>query len=179
MLCLGQLGQCTANVLPPNFLEFTMPRRPAQSGDKSPNTKDRVRFIFEPDRNSPNGITYSWLIHSAYDGKEKAAAATRSFWMPFAARDSGKFSEAELRELAQQCLWRLEEQMTYIRENFDLELPNRVITPSTSALNPPTVENAASDAPAPDAQTPEDQFFGDLDLSIEDNMLGDIGDALG
>lgn len=153
-----------------------MPRRPAQSGDKSPNTKDRVRFIFEPDRNSPNGITYSWLIHNAYDGKEKAAAATRSFWMPFAARDSGKFSETELRELAQQCLWRLEEQMNYIRENFDLELPNRVVTPSTSALNPPT-ENSIADSPDP--QSSEDPFFGDLDLSMEDNMLGDIGDALG
>jgi hypothetical protein len=152
-----------------------MPRRPAQSGDKSPNTKDRVRFIFEPDRNSPNGITYSWLIHNAYDGKEKAAAATRSFWMPFAARDSGKFSEAELRELAQQCLWRLEEQMNYIRENFDLELPNRAITSPASALNPPTAESS----PSPNSQTPEEQFFGDLDLSIEDTMLGDMGDALG
>ncbi|MBD1848203.1 hypothetical protein H6F89_33600 [Cyanobacteria bacterium FACHB-63] len=153
-----------------------MPRRPAQSGDKSPNTKDRVRFIFEPDRNSPNGITYSWLIHNAYDGKEKAAAATRSFWMPFAARDSGKISETELRELAQQCLWRLEEQMNYIRENFDLELPNRVIA-STSTLNPPPVESSAVDSPG--SQSSEDPFFGDLDLSIEDNMLGDIGDALG
>lgn len=153
-----------------------MPRRPAQSGDKSPNTKDRVRFIFEPDRNSSNGITYSWLIHNAYDGKEKAAAAARSFWMPFAARDSGKFSETELRELAQQCLWRLEEQMNYIRENFDLELPNRVVAPSTSALNPPTEKPAAD---SPDPQSSEDPFFGDLDLSIEDNMLGDIGDALG
>lgn len=156
-----------------------MPRRPAQSGDKSPNTKDRVRFIFEPDRNSPNGITYSWLIHNAYDGKEKAAAATRSFWMPFAARDSGKFSEAELRELAQQCLWRMEEQMNYIRENFDLDLPSRVAPPSTSALNPSTIENpATADSPS-DPQASEDQFYGDLDLSIEDNMLGDIGDALG
>ncbi len=91
--------------------------------------------------------------------------------------DDGKFSELELRELAQQCLWRLEEQVNYIRENFDLELPNRVVAPSTSALNPPTVESAA-DA-SPDAQTPEDPFFGDLDLSIEDNMLGDMGDALG
>lgn len=153
-----------------------MPRRPAQSGDKSPNTKDRVRFIFEPDRNSPNGITYSWLIHNAYDGKEKAAAATRSFWMPFAARDSGKFSEAELRELAQQCLWRMEEQMNYIRENFDLELPSRVVAPVS---NPPTVEGSAvADSPS-DPQASEDPFYGDLDLSIEDNMLGDIGDALG
>ncbi|NEQ55540.1 MAG: hypothetical protein F6K11_36400 [Leptolyngbya sp. SIO3F4] len=43
-----------------------MPRR--QNLSSSPKAtaagnKARVRFIFEPDRSSPNGITYSWLIH--------------------------------------------------------------------------------------------------------------------
>ena len=161
------------------FWNLVMPRRPASSADKSPNTKDRVRFIFEPDRNSPNGITYSWLIHNAYDGKEKAAAATRSFWMPFAARDSGKFSDVELRELAQQCLWRLEEQMNHLRDNFDLEVPNRPAIASPSALTPPAVESPPTEAASPDPQTTQDKFFGDLDLSIEDEMLGDMGDALG
>jgi hypothetical protein len=67
-----------------------------------------VRFIFEPDRTSPNGITYSWLIHDAYSGKEKAATVTRAFWLPFAYRHSGNYSEAELRDLAQQSIWQME-----------------------------------------------------------------------
>ena len=54
-----------------------MPRRPsASSSDGSSKNKPRVRFIFEPDRTSLNGITYFWLIYDAYNGKEKAATAT-------------------------------------------------------------------------------------------------------
>ena len=61
-------------------------RQPQSSspGKQTSKSKPRVRFIFEPDRTSPNGITYSWLIHDTYNGKEKAATATRAFWLPFA-----------------------------------------------------------------------------------------------
>jgi primosomal replication protein N len=79
-----------------------------------------VRFIFEPDRTSPNGITYSWLIHDAYSGKEKAATATRAFWLPFPYRHSGNYSEAELRDLAQQSIWQMEAQIQHLHEEFDL-----------------------------------------------------------
>ena len=98
-----------------------MPRRPsASSSDGSSTNKPRVRFIFEPDRTSPNGITYSWLIHDAYGGKEKAATATRAFWLPFAYRHSGNYSEAELKDLAQQSIWQMEAQIQHLREEFGL-----------------------------------------------------------
>lgn len=160
-----------------------MPRPPKKTTDATPKytSKERVRFIFEPDRNSPNGMTYSWLIHTTYDGKEKAASATRSFWMPFAARDSGKYSEAELQEVAQQCIWRLEEQIQFLRENFGVDTPNRqgiaplppATTASSSATNSTESESTAK------GQTDQERFFNDLDLSMDDDMLGDIGDALG
>ena len=98
-------------------------RSPSPSPDpENPDKKSRVRFIFEPDRTSPNGITYSWLIHDAYGGKEKAATATRAFWLPFAYRHSGDYSEAELRDLAQQSIWQMEAQIQHLREEFDLGL---------------------------------------------------------
>ena len=98
-----------------------MPRRPsASSSDGSSKNKPRVRFIFEPDRTSPNGITYFWLIHDTYNGKEKAATATRAFWLPFAYRHSGNYSEAELRDLAQQSIWQMEAQIQHLREEFEL-----------------------------------------------------------
>lgn len=157
-----------------------MPRPPKKTTDASPKytSKERVRFIFEPDRNSPNGLTYSWLIHTTYDGKEKAASAARSFWMPFAARDSGKYSQVELQELAQQCVWRLEEQIQFIRENFA-----GVDVPARQALSPPANSAVAESGAEPSAnpsepQTDQERFFNDLDLSMDDNMLGDIGDAL-
>jgi hypothetical protein len=95
-----------------------MPRKPSET--KSGTGKSRVRFIFEPDRTSPNGITYSWLIHDAYNGKDKAAMATRSFWLPFAYRHSGNYSEAELKDLAQQSIWQMEAQIQHLREEFGL-----------------------------------------------------------
>jgi hypothetical protein len=69
------------------FFHFSqpMPRKQnpsSTSASKGSGSKPRVRFIFEPDRTSPNGITYSWLIHGTYNGKEKAATATRAFWLP-------------------------------------------------------------------------------------------------
>jgi hypothetical protein len=115
----------------------------SQSSESSkPANKERVRFIFEPDRHSPNGITFTWLIHKTYNGKEKAVTATRAFWLPFAYRDRGNSSEAELRELAQQSIWKLEEQIQYLRESFGLEAAPRPIAPIT-------VSQAAPEAIAP------------------------------
>lgn len=100
-----------------------MPRRPsASSSDGSSKNKPRVRFLFEPDRTTPNGITYSWLIHDTYNGKEKAATATRAFWLPFAYRHSGNYSETELRDLAQQSIWQMESQIQHLREEFELSI---------------------------------------------------------
>jgi hypothetical protein len=117
------------------FLLNTMPRKPSTDGTVG---KPRVRFIFEPDRTSPNGITYSWLIHDTYNGKEKAATATRAFWLPFAYRHAGNHSEGELRDLAQQSIWQMEAQIQHLREEFDLGLAR----PSTTELvGAPDAEN--------------------------------------
>ena len=114
--------------------------------DSAPSAnKARVRFIFEPDRASPNGITYTWLIHKAYDGKEKAATATRAFWLPFAYRDKGDASEAELRELAQQSIWRMEEQIQHLRETFGLE---NAVRPSTADSSSPVIAQELSASPS-------------------------------
>jgi hypothetical protein len=135
-------------------------RSPSPSPDPAnPDKKSRVRFIFEPDRTSPNGITYSWLIHDTYNGKEKAATATRAFWLPFAYRHSGNYSEAELRDLAQQSIWQMEAQIQHIREEFDLGLarptptelvgaPDAEILPAesgSSQVEPVTVAAPAAD----------------------------------
>jgi 23S rRNA A2030 N6-methylase RlmJ len=125
-----------------------MPRRRVSDAAALPKqaksaNKERVRFIFEPDRHSPNGITYTWLIHEAYDGKEKAATATRAFWLPFAYRDKGNSSEAELRELAQQSIWRLEEQIQHLREAFGLEASVRSAS-GEAIVPPPEIEDSSN-----------------------------------
>ena len=113
-----------------------------ETGSTKPVNKERVRFIFEPDRHSPNGITFSWLIHKTYGGKEKAATATRAFWLPFAYQDNGAYAEAELKELAQQSIWRLEEQIQHLREAFGLEASVRSAIASSSLQQTILVENS-------------------------------------
>ena len=83
----------------------------------------------------PIGITYSWLIHDTYNGKEKAATATRAFWLPFAYRHSGDYSEAELRDPAQQSIWQMEAQIQHLREEFDLGLARPSTTELVGATN--------------------------------------------
>ena len=114
-------------------------------------SKKRVRFIFEPDRTSPNGVTFHWLIHRAYGGKNKAASATRAFWLPFAYKDSGDFSETELKELAQQSVWQMEEQIQHIRETFELDTSVRTSTPviQPSIVAPQQSSNASASVSPP------------------------------
>jgi 23S rRNA A2030 N6-methylase RlmJ len=122
-------------------------RKPSSTPESSDSgKKSRVRFIFEPDRTSPNGITYSWLIHGTYNGKEKAATATRAFWLPFAYEATGEYSEDELKELVQQSIWQMEAQIQHLREKFGLGVG------PTSLANEPLV-SSASVAAAEDFQS--------------------------
>jgi hypothetical protein len=45
--------------------------------------------------------------------------------LPFAYRDNGNYAEAELKELAQQSIWRLEEQIQHLQEAFGLDATRR------------------------------------------------------
>lgn len=129
-----------------------MPRKPAKPSSEQESSgsqsKARVRFIFEPDRASPNGITYSWLIHKTYNGKEKAATAARAFWLPFAYQDAGNYSEAELRDLAQQSIWQMETQIQHLRESFGL-----VTAPATADSKEQSVAPGAA-SPSTENKTP-------------------------
>lgn len=138
-------------------------------------SKEQVRFVFEPDRNSPNGILLTWCLHHTFDGKEKVAAAARSFWLPFAYQALSSYSKVALQELAQQCIWRIEEQIQFLRSRFDLEKP---IYQSTIA--PPL------ESPVSPSQLNLNSFIqqGDcspflIDSEIDEAFINDFLDALG
>ena len=156
-----------------------MPRKPrseqtVSTGETKPANKERVRFIFEPDRASPNGITYTWLIHKAYDGKEKAATATRAFWLPFAYRDKGDASEAELRELAQQSIWRMEEQIQHLRETFGLENAVRPISADSSS---PAIAQELSSSPTP-SEAESSTWSASFVAKSETGLLDEFSEVL-
>ena len=108
------------------------PRRPsASSSDGSFKNKPRVRFIFEPESAPrPMASPTPGSSTTPTTAKREAATATRAFWLPFAYRHSGDYSEAELRDPAQQSIWQMEAQIQHLREEFDLGLAR----PSTTEL---------------------------------------------
>ena len=141
-----------------------MPRKPGRPPSET--GKGRVRFIFEPDRTSPNGMTYSWLIHQTYNGKEKAATAVRAFWLPFAYQEADESTEAELKDLAQQSIWQMEAQIQHVRESFGL-----TVTPATTTTAPPT--------PLPDTASAPVQTASSLEVLTQDaDLLDDFADVL-
>jgi len=147
-------------------------RQPQSSspGKQTSKSKPRVRFIFEPDRTSPNGITYSWLIHDTYNGKEKAATATRAFWLPFAYEAAGEYSEDELKELAQQSIWQMEAQIQHLREKFGLGVG------PTSSANEALVSSAsvaaAEESPSvtPSFAPPQAGTVAPVDIDLLDEF---------
>ena len=141
-----------------------MPRKPGRPPSET--GKGRVRFIFEPDRTSPNGMTYSWLIHQTYNGKEKAATAVRAFWLPFAYQEADESTEAELKDLAQQSIWQMEAQIQHLRESFGLP-----VTPATTTTAPPTPLPETASAPVPTASSLEA-------LTQDADLLDDFADVL-
>jgi hypothetical protein len=154
---------------------------PTKTDSAKSANKERVRFIFEPDRHSPNGITFAWLIHSTYGGKEKAATATRSFWLPFAYRDNGNYAEVELKELAQQSIWRLEEQIQHLQEAFGLDAARRSAIAKTSpqptfpAVTPPPPAPGVEATPMPPVvESPSSSALRNQDTAL----LDDFSDAV-
>ncbi len=157
---------------------------PSSSSGKSKSAnKARVRFIFEPDRSSPNGVTFSWLLHKTYKGKEKAATATRAFWLPFAYRDSDDYSETELRELAQQSIWKMEEQIQHLREAFGLETSSRPVASAPSSQTAP-LEGVAATGTTMEVTTPlstpvvENAQTQSLAISTEEDLLAEFADVV-
>ena len=152
-------------------------RKPSSNPEEADSgKKSRVRFIFEPDRTSPNGITYSWLIHGTYKGKEKAATATRAFWLPFAYEASGDYSEAELRDLAQQSIWQMEAQIQHLREKFGIGVGGSSLATETLVTSE-SVATAATEGMVQLPPTPAPDQMAQVGTQ-EADLLDEFADVL-
>lgn len=91
----------------------------------------RVKFTFQFQQNSPNGEVLRWLLHleGRSLAKDRALDAVRAFWLPLAYHDAQRYSQQELEDVAQLAIWRLEEQIRYLRSRFDLQSTEAVSSP--------------------------------------------------
>lgn len=91
---------------------------------KPKHQKPRVKVTFQLVHDTPNGEVLLWLLHKEGRNlsRDKFLEAARAFWLPLARRDALCYSPLELQEAAQVAIWRLEEQIKYLRSIFGLEV---------------------------------------------------------
>ncbi|MBW4617730.1 MAG: hypothetical protein KME21_31975 [Desmonostoc vinosum HA7617-LM4] len=52
--------------------------------------------------------------------KEKVLNATRAYWLPFALKDRGEYSDEQLKHYARTAIYKLQMHINYLAENFGL-----------------------------------------------------------
>ncbi|MGJ3248136.1 MAG: hypothetical protein ACFE0I_18885 [Elainellaceae cyanobacterium] len=106
--------------------------------------------------------------------------------MPFVYRDSGSYSDEELREFAQQSIWQMEEQIQQLRKSFGLDLPIHLAVHSahrqtTNVRSIPQKVVAPASSSNRNAVSKTDSVEGEFSSSTrlaEADILDDFADAL-
>jgi len=82
-----------------------------------------IRFRFRPSPRTPDGILLHYLRKQAATqiSHEMVLKALRAFWLPDAYQDCGAKKGQELRKLAINTIFALEEQANYLRTIFGIE----------------------------------------------------------
>jgi hypothetical protein len=82
-----------------------------------------IKFRFRPLLSTPDGILLDYLKkqETSIISHEMMLKALRAFWLPDAYQHCGKKKRQELKKLAQNMIFVLEEQANYLRTVFDIE----------------------------------------------------------
>lgn len=124
--------------------------------------------------NSEWELLYHYILNSSKLGsRELVNRSLRSFWLPFAYRETEKFSEADLKEVALDCLAQLYAQMLLISERFEVtpQFMNQSTHAGSVAATVISTLPDGQDAPEPEAPILNSPEFFDYDDSAFMNML--------
>ncbi|WP_341531423.1 hypothetical protein WKK05_37580 (plasmid) [Nostoc sp. UHCC 0302] len=80
------------------------------------------RFRTDIDVESLDGILTNFLRSkdAAITEKEKVIGATRAYWLPFALKEKGEYSDDQLKQHARAAIYKLRMHINYLAENFGL-----------------------------------------------------------
>lgn len=137
-----------------------------------------VRLTLQSELDNRNGEVLHWLLskggHS--EARDKVLDAVRAFWLPLARQNALCYSSRELQDTAQFAIWRMEEQIWYLRSHFGLQVSATAPAMSSRALPPEA--SVVTDAP----NSKELGAFGEelqpldlkrFDWSVDENELGE------
>jgi hypothetical protein len=119
-------------------------------------------------------LLYPYILNSSKLGsRELVNRSLRSFWLPFACRETEKFSEADLKDVALDCLAQLYAQMLLISERFEVTPQFMNQSPRAGSVTATVISNLPDSQDTPKPETPilnSPEFF-DYDDSAFMNML--------
>lgn len=124
--------------------------------------------------NSEWELLYHYILTSSKLGsRELVNRSLRSFWLPFAYRETEKFSEADLKEVALDCLAQLYAQMLLISERFEVAPQFMNQSPHLGSVAATVTSNLpdSQDISEPEASILNSPEFFDYDDSAFMNML--------
>ena len=135
-----------------------------------------VRLTLQSELDSRNGEVLRWLLSNegTAGARDKVLDAVRAFWLPLSRQNALCYSPRELQDTATFAIWRLEEQIWYLRSHFDLQVSatgvSRVVPPEASPV--PDALNSKSLGASGEGLQPLD--LQSFDWSVDENELGEV-----
>jgi hypothetical protein len=88
---------------------------------------DRVKLVYNAQRDAPAGIVLDYLLNHPHftsrQGRQQAIDAISAFYRPLAEEQRGVMSQAELQEVARNCVEVLAKQMEALCSRYQIEFP--------------------------------------------------------
>lgn len=138
-----------------------------------------VRLTLQSELDSRNGEVLRWLLSNegTAGARDKVLDAVRAFWLPLSRQNALCYSPRELQDTAQFAIWRLEEQIWYLRSHFDLQVSATAPATASRALPPeasrvPDALNSKDLGTSGEGLQPLD--LQNFDWSVDENELGEV-----
>ena len=145
-----------------------------------------VRLTLQSELDTRNGEVLHWLLSNSCQAgdRDKVLDAVRAFWLPNSQQNADCYSPQELKETAQFAIWRLEEQIWYLRSHFNLHVsagapamsslfgvatPSRAVPPEVS----PVLNALNSKGLGASGEGLQPLDLKRLDWSADENELGE------
>jgi hypothetical protein len=93
--------------------------------DTTEDRSDRVKLVYNAQRDAPAGIVLDYLLNHPHftsrQGRQQAMDAISAFYRPLAEEHRGVMSQAELQEVARNCVEVLAKQMEALCSRYQIE----------------------------------------------------------
>ncbi len=138
-----------------------------------------VRLTLQSELDSRNGEVLRWLLSNSCQAsaRDKVLDAVRAFWLPLSRQNALCYSPRELQDTVTFAIWRLEEQIWYLRSHFDLQVS--ATAPATASRAVPPEASRVPDALKSKDLGASGEGLQALDLkrfdwSVDENELGEV-----